>query len=315
MSKTPELYLDSTTTNTKITSIISKCYIPWSHYTKLIKTRQTLVLLFTAFFAFLVSAWQTNLIDLELLWRVIWLIGSLFLVITGSTFLNMYFDRDIDALMKRTKDRPLPDNQVNSSIVFIYGLIFCLVGTLASSLFLNFLTTIVIFLGFFFDVIVYSLLLKRRTRFSIFFGAIAGGLPAVAGRTAVINTIDLTTILMGLLVISWVPLHILTLAMLPENLEDYKQAKVPMWPVVKGQLSTIRLVAFSALCSGLFAFLLGIILEIQLIIFLPLLLFSFYLIYRSISVLIHSTERKVFILFKLASIFMVFSFLWLFIGV
>ncbi len=115
---------------------------------------------------------------------------SLYLSVSGTTVLNMYIDRDIDAIMERTKDRPLPSGKVSASTVLITGTILTVVGVFLAFLTLNWLSALIIFFGFFFDVVVYSILLKRRTKFSIIFGGIAGGLPAWAGRIAITGSLD-----------------------------------------------------------------------------------------------------------------------------
>jgi protoheme IX farnesyltransferase len=131
----------------------------------------------------------------------------------------MYIDRDIDAQMSRTKNRPLPLSGVSPRSILSQGIILTVLGILLCGVFVNFLTMIIVFLGFFFDVVVYSLWLKRRTRFSIIFGGIAGGLPAMAGRTAVLGVIDLVSLLVGFFVLSWIPLHILTLALILKDMK------------------------------------------------------------------------------------------------
>ena len=285
--------------------------LSFSTYSDLIKSKQTFLLLYTANFTYLISALATGLDLLKFIWFTI----GLFFAISGSTLLNMYIDRDIDALMERTKNRPLPSRRVPPSTVLKHGILFTAAGTLAVGVFVNFFTMIVVFLGFFFDVVVYSLLLKRRTRLSIIFGGVAGGLPAIAGRAAVIGTIDLTAILMGLFVLCWIPLHILTLALIPKNLEGYKNAGVPMWPVVSSQTQTIRVVTLSAILSASIIVLAGISLEINLLALLPLILFCAFILFQAFANLKQPSHKRTFKIFKLASIFMAFAFLWLFVGV
>ncbi|MHA1829878.1 MAG: UbiA family prenyltransferase, partial [Candidatus Heimdallarchaeaceae archaeon] len=74
---------------------------------------------------------------------------------------------------------------------------FSIAGIAAAGVFLNLITMSVVFIGFFFDVVIYSMWLKRRTKYSIIFGGIAGGLPAIAGRVAVTNSIDIISLLIG----------------------------------------------------------------------------------------------------------------------
>jgi protoheme IX farnesyltransferase len=285
--------------------------ISFSTYGELIKSKQTFLLVYTSIFAYLISAWNTGVI----LSDFIWLIIGMFFAVSGSTLLNMYVDKDIDALMERTKDRPLPSGRIPPSTVLKHGILFTVAGILAIGVFVNFITMTVVFLGFFFDVVVYSLLLKRRTRYSIIFGGVAGGLPAMAGRTAVIGTIDFIAIFMGLFVLCWIPLHILTLALLPKNLEGYRNANIPMWPVVRSRNQTIRVITASAIICAVIIVFTGFLLEINVIAMLPLIIFCMYILFQAVANLKNPTDARTFKIFKLASMFMVFAYLLLFIGV
>ena len=284
---------------------------PFFLYGELIKSKQTFLLVYTAFFAYLITAWSVG-INVSVF---LWLNVGMFFAISGSTLLNMYIDRDIDALMERTRDRPLPMGRISPGTVLRHGILFTTAGLLAIAVFVDYLTMVIVFLGAFFDVIVYSLILKRRTRFSIIFGGIAGGLPALAGATAVSASITLPGILMGLFVLCWIPLHILTLALLPKNLEGYKNAHIPMWPVIRSETQTIQVITLSAILSTLLIALTGITLNIRFLPLLPLFAFCFYMIWMSVTNLKKPTQVRTFRIFKLASMLMAFAFLWLFLGV
>ncbi len=281
-----------------------------SLYGELIKSKQTFLLVYTTGFAYLISSWSVGINPLLLFWVII----ALVLAISGSTMLNMYIDMDIDAKMSRTSDRPLPKGLISPRKVLAHGATWTTVGIFLCGIFINFLTMVVVFFGFFFDVIVYSVLLKRRTKYSILFGGIAGGLPALAGRTAILNIIDLVGIFMALFVITWIPLHILTLSLIPENLEGYRQAGVPMWPVVNGERQAIRVTAGAALLSALMIMTTAIALKIHLVAQIPLIIFAVLVIVKSLSNLKNPSTTKTFKIFKLASIYMAFAFFWLFTG-
>ncbi len=291
-------------------TLTSTTTIPFFLYGELIKSKQTFLLVYTTFFAYLVSAW-TNGINPGLF---IWLMVGVFFAVSGSTLLNMYIDRDIDALMERTKNRALPSGKVPANTVLKHGLLFVIAGVLTIGIFVNSLTMIVVFLGAFFDVVVYSIWLKRKTRFSIIFGGIAGGLPALAGQTAATGDINLSGLLMGLFVLCWIPLHILTLALLPKNLQGYRNAEVPMWPVVN-QNQSVKVITLSAILSVCLIAITGIILNIHFMILVPLFIFMLHIFSQSIINLRFPTQRRTFKIFKMASILMALAFLWLFIGV
>ena len=291
-------------------TVASTMTTPVFLYGELIKSKQTFLLLYTTFFAYLITAWTSGF-DLSIL---LWVNVGVFFAISGSTLLNMYIDRDIDALMERTKDRALPAGKIPPTTVLKHGILFSTAGILLVGVFVNVLTMVVVFFGAFFDVVIYSLWLKRRTRYSIIFGGIAGGLPALAGQTAASGVIALSGVLMGLFVLCWIPLHILTLALLPKNLEGYRNAKVPMWPVVnEGQ--TIKVITVSAIISVSVIAITGLSLNIHVLALFPLFFFSFHIFRQSLINLRNPTQLRTFKIFKMASMLMALAFLWLFLGV
>ncbi len=296
--------------STEINASRLSLLIPFSVYGDLIKGKQTFLLVYTTLFAYLVSSWPTLINPFTLAWLLI----SMTLAVSGTTMLNMYVDRDIDAIMPRTKTRPLPSGRVHPRTVLIHGFLLTGLGIFLAGFFVNMITMIVIFLGFFFDVVVYSLWLKRRTKFSIIFGGIAGGLPAMAGRTAVINKIDAIAILFLLFVLAWIPLHILSIALLPHAHEGYKAANIPMWPIVAGPIQTYRVIAISAVISALTIFTAALLLEVHWLALIPMGIISSWLIYLSFKNLLHPLEKTTFKIFKGASAYMALAFLMLFIG-
>jgi protoheme IX farnesyltransferase len=287
-----------------------KMLIPLGLYGELIKGKQTFLLVYTSFFAYLISAWP----HIELM-TSLWLFLAIFAAVSGSTLLNMYVDRDIDRIMERTKHRALPSGRIRPSTVLMHGLLFAFVGVVASGIFLNTVTMSLIFAGVFFDVVIYSMILKRRTKFSILFGGIAGGLPAMAGRTTFTEEVDFITLMLGLFVISWIPLHILTLALMPKNKTGYEDAGVPMWPVVSSEKQTIRVITISALISSAAALLISWELSINFVMFIHVIILSFYITFLSLKNLFNPTEERTWKIFKRASMFMGAAYLWWFFGV
>lgn len=270
----------------------------------LIKIKQTSILVFTGVIAYLISSQQTNI---SLINFLAFLIG-IFLAISGSTLLNMYYDNDIDSQMARTMNRPIPNGMVRKSTVLVYGLIMCFSGIIIVS-YDNILTSGIVFLGILIDIGFYTILLKRRTKYSILFGGIAGGLPAIAGRIAYTNNLDIIALLLGLLVITWVPIHVLTLALVPDNLEGYRNAHIPMWPVVSSINETCRIIAISAIFTTLAYLLCIMLIRIDLIFCLPVILLGFSLIIISLLNLAKPNQALAFKTFKIASIFLALAFL------
>ncbi len=114
---------------------------------------------------------------------------SVFLSISGSTILNMWYDRDIDAKMGRTAKHPLPSGEINAKEAFRVGLVVSALGV-GIAIAMSPLYGLITFGGLFFDVIVYTIWLKRKTAWGIIWGGISGGMPILAGRTLGLGHID-----------------------------------------------------------------------------------------------------------------------------
>ena len=280
---------------------------------ELIKARQTILLVYTGVFTYLITVAS---LAVEINWfNLLHLAISLYLAVSGTTVLNMYIDRDIDAIMERTKDRPLPSGKVTASTVLVIGIVLTVVGIFLAFLTLNWLAALIVFLGFFFDVVVYSIWLKRRTKYSIIFGGIAGGLPAWAGRVAITGSLDWIGFLLLLFILTWIPVHILTIALIPKNFEGYKKAKIPMWPIVSSQAQTMRVIAISAFLSSVALYEAARLLGANGIIRIIWGVMSLFIIALSIKSLIKPTNKLTFLIFKIASLYMLVGFLLVFLGV
>ena len=180
----------------------------------------------------------------------------------GSSALNHYYDRDIDLKMKRTSTRPIPSGRLKASHAFAYGFAVSCASVIYAYFTLNPITTFFIALGIFFYVIVYTVWLKRLNSSNIVIGGFAGSAASMAGWAAATGSMDILGFLVGFLVFVWTPSHFWCLAM--KLKDDYKQAEVPMLPVVIGMqktskyilANTIILLPYSLM---LYAFGLGIV--------------------------------------------------------
>lgn len=213
-------------------------------YWSLIKSYQTGLLLLTGVVGYL-SAGRTLAGD----WReILGAAGSLFLAISGSTVLNMWYDRDIDAMMQRTCWRPLPTGRVSPTEALVLGLLLSFVG-IAWALAIDPLFGTIVFAGSFFDVVVYTLWLKRRSAWSILWGGISGGMPLLAGRALGLGELDWIGLMLTAAILFWIPTHILTFAM--RYFDDYQKAGVPTIPAAYGfQWTRIIIALSSALAVG-----------------------------------------------------------------
>jgi len=275
-----------------------------SKYFPLIKSLQTGLLLVTGLAGYMSA--RCPVMNMSTLLA---LTGSLLLSISGSTALNMWYDRDIDAKMPRTSNRPLSTGETKPREALIFGLLLSIIG-IGWALALDPLYGIIVFAGLFFDVVVYTIWLKRRTAWSIVWGGISGGMPVLAGRALGIGHIDWIGIALAMAVLFWIPTHILTFSM--RYHEDYRAANIPTFPSVYNNQTTRLIIAISsvltALAMGLAAYGVGMtwgFLRLMIVLSIGLLVLAV----RSLTL---PSERITFGLFKYASLYMLSSMLLLF---
>jgi len=234
------------------------------------------------------------------------LLISLVLSIGGSTVLNMWWDRDIDAMMKRTSKRPLACGQIDPNEALRLGLVLSLLGV-GLAVAMDALYGLVIFAGLFFDVVIYSMWLKRRTAWGIIWGGISGGMPILAGRVLGVGAFDWVGIALAAGILFWIPTHIMTFSMKYHG--DYQSAQIPTFPSVYGFHATRVIIAissiFAALSIGIAAW--GIGLTIGYLRILAIL--SIGLLFIAAASVFKPSERVNFGLFKYASLFMLSSML------
>ena len=211
-------------------------------YLPLIKSLQTGLLLSTGIAGYLSSRPPFSVSTL------LGLIVSLFLAISGSTIMNMWYDRDIDARMRRTHLRPTVSGTLDEREIFYVGMTISVVG-IGGALLIQPLYGLVVFAGWFFDVIVYTVWLKRRTCWSILWGGISGAMPILSGRALAVGHIEQVGILLALSILFWIPTHTLTYSMKFRN--DYQNAGVPTFPATYGDRFTRMVIAFSSILAAI----------------------------------------------------------------
>ncbi len=146
--------------------------------------------------------------------------------------INMWYESDIDALMQRTKNRPIPSGRVVREEALSLGIIVAGAAVIIMGLLVNIVSAILLLLTIAFYVFIYTMLLKRRTSQNIVIGGAAGSLPPVIGWSAVTGSIDFFPILIFTIIFFWTPPHFWALSLY--NHLDYKKAGIPMLPVVAG---------------------------------------------------------------------------------
>jgi protoheme IX farnesyltransferase len=270
-------------------------------YWPLIKSLQTGLLLFTGFAGF-ISA-RCPYLEVS---TTLGLLGSLFLAISGSTVLNMVYDRDIDGKMERTCLRPLPAGNVSTKEAMILGSVMSMIGVVWALLMAP-LYGAVVLAGLFFDVVVYTMLLKRRTAWSVVWGGVAGGMPVLAGRVLAVGMIDWVGIALTLAVLFWIPTHILTFSLRYQA--DYARAGVPTFPSRYGENATQRIIALSSILASVAMGISAIGIGLTWGYLRVLIVLSAGLLLLAVSSMIRPSNRRNFGLFKYASFFMLGSML------
>jgi protoheme IX farnesyltransferase len=156
----------------------------------------------------------------------------------ASGALNMWYDADIDAKMRRTRGRPVPAGRVQGADALTLGVVLSLFSVMLMGMALNWLAAGLLAFTILFYAVVYTMWLKRWTAQNIVIGGLAGALPPVIGWAAATGTTPLNAWLLCAIIFMWTPPHFWALSLYTS--EDYQKAGVPMMPVVAGASSTRR---------------------------------------------------------------------------
>lgn len=154
----------------------------------------------------------------------------------ASGSFNMWYERDIDTLMNRTKNRPLPLNRIMPDDALGFSIIMTIIAVMLMGMVTNWVAAGVLAFASFFYVIIYTIWLKRRTPQNIVIGGAAGAFPPMVGWAMVTGDVSIESIILFLIVFLWTPPHFWALALFAN--EDYKRASIPMMPVVIGEKKT-----------------------------------------------------------------------------
>ncbi len=156
----------------------------------------------------------------------------------ASGAINMWYDRDIDAVMARTLDRPIPAGRIEPANALAFGVVLAVASVVLMGLAVNWAAAALLALTIGFYVFVYTMWLKRRTPQNIVIGGAAGAFPPVVGWAAVTGDVSLAPLTLFMLIFMWTPPHFWALALY--RCGDYAKAGVPMLPVVAGDRETRR---------------------------------------------------------------------------
>ena len=219
----------------------------------------------------------------------------------GANTITSYIDRDIDAIMDRTKHRPLPKKSIDPPIKALYFGAALSLFALATSYIVNIIAFIFMLFGLFDNIIIYSYLTKRKTHWNIILGSFSGGSPVVIGYAAATGLINIEALIWAAFIVIWTPIHIWSLALYFR--EDYRKAGVPMLPAVVDVKSAIRCIASSAIIMIGFNLLLPIIYPkyLSLLYLIPSIIMDIIILYWSTKLLHKPEEKLSWKLFKITS--------------
>ena len=171
-------------------------------------------------------------------WLVVWTVVGGTLAAGGANAINMYIDRDIDQLMKRTRNRPLVTGRIAPRDALVFAIALEIVAFVVLALSSNVLAGVIAISATLFYVFIYSLWLKRTTRQNIVIGGAAGAAPVLVGWAAVTNSVSWSAVVLFLVIFLWTPPHFWALAI--RHADEYRAASVPMLPVVETLSRTVR---------------------------------------------------------------------------
>lgn len=166
----------------------------------------------------------------------------------ASGAINMWYERDIDAIMTRTQKRPLPQGRVTAPEALGFGIVLSVLSVLLMGVAVDWVAAALLGFASFFYVVIYTIWLKRRTPQNIVIGGAAGAFPPMIGWAAVTGHVSIESILLFTLIFLWTPPHFWALALYKN--EDYKKANVPMMPVVAGARATkIQMIVYTLILT------------------------------------------------------------------
>ena len=209
------------------------------NYISLLKPRVMSLSIFTSLVGILIAPGKISLLHLFLAVLAI-SIGS-----GAAGALNMWYERDTDKLMERTKNRALPLGLVSSKGALIFGILLSVISVVLLYVVSNVLSAFLLALTIFYYIFVYTIWLKKKSPQNIVIGGAAGAFPPMIGWSVVTGTLSIEICVIFILIFLWTPPHFWSLALYKSN--DYKKAGIPMMPLVVGNEKTVKMILYYSL--------------------------------------------------------------------
>ena len=207
----------------------------------------------------------------------------------ASGAINMWYDRDIDKVMNRTKNRAIPMGKIEPNNVLGFGVFLAFVSVILLGLTVNYFAAMLLAFSISFYIFVYTIWLKRTTHHNIVIGGAAGAFPPVIGWSCVTGDISLFPMMLFLLIFVWTPPHFWALSLYKDT--EYSKVKIPMLPVVYGRKVTkIQILIYSIILSliSISPFFLNLVNQIY---FFPALVLNFLFLFFSTTLLLKNDEE------------------------
>lgn len=270
-----------------------------NNFYQLMKPRVMSLVIFTCVVGLIVAPIQVDFITSALS------LSAVALGAGAAGALNMWYESDLDALMKRTCLRPIPTGKVSKNQALIFGLSTAFISVIALYYFSNLLSAVMLAITILFYVVIYTMWLKKLTPQNIVIGGAAGAFPPIIGWTIATGNITLEPILYFLIIFFWTPSHFWALSLY--KTEDYNNASIPMLPVVAG----IKITKVNIFVYGLILFIISLTPYyfgyLGLIYFSTSLILGIYYVYLCYKLLIETVDEN-----KFAKKIFIYSILYLF---
>ncbi len=209
--------------------------------------------------------------------------------------INMWYDRDIDLLMKRTQDRPIPSGRVSAESALEFGIILGVLSVFIMAIAVNYISAALLAIGILFYVFIYTIWLKRRTPQNIVVGGVSGAFPPMIGWAAVTNSVSWESFILFLIIFMWTPPHFWALSL--NKSEEYVKVSIPIFNIVYGSEKTRKRILIYSILLVLTSLLPSLFLKKVLLYLTIAILEGCVFIWYAISIIrfkSHSSQRKMF---------------------
>ncbi|MDR7433555.1 MAG: heme o synthase [Armatimonadota bacterium] len=271
-------------------------------YLSLTKPRIVFLLLVTTFTTMFMAAQGRPPLLLSL-----WTLLGGALAAGAANAINCYLDRDIDAIMARTRKRPLPAGRLKDRHALWFGVFLSAASFVVLALLVNLLSALLAVAGIVYYDAIYTAWLKRRTPQNIVIGGAAGAIAPLLGWSAVTGRLEFPAFLLSLIIFLWTPPHFWSLAL--NQAQDYQRAGIPMLPAISGEQETSRqivLYTFTLVPATLLLYPFEVVGKVY---FLAALLLNGGLLFFALNLLLHPHRQSAWRLFYYSNVYLALLFL------